>query len=252
MCLLIARVAGSAWLPSDEEFNNAWASNPHGFGVSWRSDQLWINKTLDKEAARIMLSSIPAGAPFIMHWRLATHGSKSLQNCHPWSIFKGQWVGAHNGILNHQKCIGDMTDSQSFMLGLSGHEPNMLGIEKAIDRLGYGKMAFLSQSGELRIANERDGNWRIDNEVWESNAGMDSKPWLMSYASSYRSEWDSYSKPYVPSKSKNIDKRWEPLVCEWCNKHAGLYKVYNELCCASCVDEVVEVMQEVEERNGQS
>jgi hypothetical protein len=204
-----------------------------------------------------MLSSIPAGAPFIMHWRLATHGSKSLENCHPWSIFKGQWVGAHNGILGQQKCIGDMTDSQSFMLGLTGTEPNMPGREKAIDRLGYGKMAFLSQSGELRIANERDGNWRIADEVWESNASMDSKPWMMPYSRSMNDEWDSYSKPYgfssgraSTSKSKEVDQRWAPLACEWCNKHAKLYKVYNELCCASCVEEVVDVMQEVEERGG--
>jgi hypothetical protein len=253
MCLLVARLSGSSWLPSSEEFNNAWSANPHGFGVSWKSDQLWINKTLDKESAQNMLRDIPDGSPFIMHWRMATHGSKSVENCHPWSILKGQWVGAHNGILTRQKCIADMTDSQSFMLGLTGTEPNVRGIEMAISRLGYGKMAFLSQLGEVRIANEKEGEWRIKGQVWESNSSMDSRPWrYCGVDDDNESYWPNYyGGSYKPRGSvfQKTTHRWKEVQCEWCNKHAALYKVYEELCCEECIDTVEEVMDKVEGDN---
>jgi hypothetical protein len=244
MCLLVARLAGSNWTPTDAEFNNAWDANPHGFGLSWKSDQLWINKTLDRNSARQMIKDVPDGAPMILHWRLATHGSKTLDNCHPWSIFKGQWVGAHNGVLSRQKCIGDMTDSQSFMLGLSGSEPRIHGIEKAIRQLGYGKMAFLSQQGEMRIANEHEGSWRIPKQVWQSNDGLDPR-WH-----SYAEDWADYRginrvgfSSWRPAKP--IDNRFKPLECEWCNKHAKLYRFQDDLCCADCVDTVIDCYAEL-------
>jgi glutamine amidotransferase len=238
MCLLVARKAGSNWLPSREEFDNAWDSNPHGFGASWKSDQLWINKSLDQEEAWKIIQEIPAGAPCIMHWRFATHGVRTVANCHPWAILGGKWVGAHNGVLSRQPLVDGMTDSQSFMLGLKGKEPRIKGIERAIDRLGTGKMAFISQSGEIRIANEQQGDWRVKGEVWESNNSLDSIPYWKS-ATYWPDERPSCSMHMSQFSSNHLRKsKYSRLRCGWCNHEATLYDVHGEACCWSCIEDV--------------
>ena len=45
----------------------------------------------------------------IIHFRLATHGSVSIKNCHPFRI--GDYWFAHNGVLPIRS-INDRTDSQ--------------------------------------------------------------------------------------------------------------------------------------------
>lgn len=238
MCLLVARKQGSSWTPTREEFDNAWSSNPHGFGASWKSDQLWINKSLDKEDAWRIICNIPAGAAAIYHWRMATHGEKTLENCHPWPIFKGQWCGAHNGVLSSQRIFGTMTDSQSFMMTLTGTEPRMHGIEKAISRLGYGKMAFISQQGEIRIANEHQGSWRIQNEVWQSNSGLDARPYISNwgwsdenYVGSYRPIGFHRGNTWKPKKHNYV-----AIKCEYCSARRDLFKVANSIACDDCVE----------------
>lgn len=162
-------------------------------------------KTLKKEEAWQVLQSLPKGAPAIIHWRLATHGSQTVANCHPFAFrlpSKELWIGAHNGILGMQPCIGDKTDSESFMLGLT--RLNIAEIEKRIGALGYGKMAFLSGKGVLLLANEAQGHWRVTGEVWQSNSGLDDR-WSM-YGG-----WQSSGRSWK-------GETWERLRCGWCHE----------------------------------
>lgn len=176
MCLLVVRPSNSNWLPSQKEFHNAWQSNPDGFGLAYvKRERVHVKKTLSEPEAWKAVQALPKGAPALMHWRYATHGSESLSNCHPFhlaNIRSAYWVGAHNGILSKQACLGDKTDSESYLLGLE--TVDKAEIERDVAKLGYGKIALLSNAGELVIANEGDGEWR--SGVWRSNSGMDDSP----------------------------------------------------------------------------
>lgn len=220
MCLLIAKLANSAWKPNATEQSNAWESNPHGFGAAWinRKGELVYQKTLRQRDVAGIIKSIPKHSPAILHWRLATHGDKTVSNCHPFPCFGGQWIGAHNGVLSRQTCFKGKTDSESFLMTLEGSEPNIDDIEQRIGALGYGKFAFLSNEGEIRIANEHDGAWRVEGEVWQSNAGMDLLPWF-----------DRYPSFGFGRRAQAIS-----VLCDYCHTHGPLWQVEDSLVCAAC------------------
>lgn len=221
MCLLIAKLANSTWIPSKEEQTNAWNSNPHGFGAAWinRKGELVYQKTLRQKDVAGIIRSIPKASPCLLHWRLATHGEKTVENCHPFPCFGGNWIGAHNGVLSRQVCIGDKTDSESFLMTLEGDSPDVEDIEQRVDVLGYGKLAFLSNMGEIRIANEDEGSWRIDGEVWQSNGGLDSVPWFEAYPRGF---------------GFGLRQTAVSLVCDYCHTHAPLWQVGSDLMCKNC------------------
>jgi Glutamine amidotransferases class-II len=246
MCLLVARIKDSSWLPSLEEQGNAWASNPHGFGIGWLAEDglLYTSKTLDSRDVPAMLERIPSGAPAIMHWRLATHGSKNVSNCHPWPCFNRRWVAAHNGVLSAQPCEAGLTDSQSFLNTLKGDGPNIPQVEKRIAKLGYGKFAFLSDKGRILIANESEGDWRVKGEVWQSNSALDSGFGCTGLRSKWMDDdWDKeYAAWWKPSKSvSGFAKKWdEPSVltklkCDWCMAESVKYSTdEGDMICGDC------------------
>lgn len=228
MCLLIARKSLSNWVPSVEEQTNAWSSNPHGFGAAWlsKSKNLVYQKTLKQSEVASIIKSIPKGSPCLLHWRMATHGLRTIDNCHPFPCFGNHWIGAHNGVLHQQVCIGTLTDSESFLREQTGTEPNIPELESKIDSLGYGKFAFLSNKGEIRIANEKDGEWRLEGEVWQSNSGLDSVPWY-SYGN-FQDSGFSFGR-----KAKGAPRA---VVCESCDRHLPLYMVGRDWVCEDCVE----------------
>jgi len=223
MCLLVTREVNSTWQPSSEEQFNAWSSNPHGFGAAWisRKGVLLYQKTMKQKDVAGIIKSIPKGSPCLLHWRMATHGVRNLANCHPWPCFGNNWVGAHYGVLRRQPLVDGLTDSESYLRGLDGTEPNIKQIEEDVDALGYGKLAFLSNKGEIRIAHEEDGSWRIKGEVWQSNGAMDSVPWH---------SWDHFG------SYNNLPRLAREMLCEGCETHAPLYRAGRDMLCQSCVE----------------
>lgn len=224
MCLLLTRNEFSKWIPSAEEQNNAWQSNPHGFGAAWlnKAGNLVFQKTMRQKEVGGIIRSIPKGSPCLLHWRMATHGIRTVENCHPFPCLGNHWVGAHNGVLSRQKCIGNLTDSESYLRELEGTEPNIEQVERDIMTLGYGKIAFLSNKGEIRIANEHEGSWRVPNEVWQSNSGLDSIPWA------------DYSFGFSYGRDKRNPAR--PIVCEGCEQHVPVFRAGRDFLCESCLE----------------
>lgn len=179
-----------------------------------------IYKTLDQAEAFETLQTLPAGAPALIHWRMATHGSRTKDNCHPFAFRtrkarKRLWVGAHNGVLTRQACLPDKTDSESFMVSLDRIHPRE--IEQRINSLGYGKMAFLSESGELVLCNAHQGSWRVADQVWQSNTSLD--PAKAFYGGLYGGYWDSEDgwRPAGATYGKRSG-RWTQATCEWCGE----------------------------------
>lgn len=163
------------------------STNPDGFGFAYFADRLIIKKEVDKnrmDAAMdkfIKIRKKFIDKPFLVHFRIATHGVVSYRCCHPFKINKNA-VFCHNGILRYDYGVDrNSLDSDTMMFNkniLQKIEKNCLnefikGNSKVLKDLleGYigtgNKMIFLNKDGNFTILNERLGIW--DNGVWYSN-----------------------------------------------------------------------------------
>jgi hypothetical protein len=227
MCLLVVRKNKSNWLPTENQFNNAWSINSDGFGIAYtHKNQIHISKTLIKEKALELIHSIPTGAPAILHWRMGTHGSVSLDNVHPFDLplisnERIAWVGAHNGVLSAQPVVKDLTDSESYFRTIK--RLSIKSIESDIARLGYGKMAFLSSQGQILLANEAQGKWR-STDVWQSNSNMDDASYC---GFGWRPHW---RKP----------RRLTALLCDGCGSPTVAWADGADMYCEGCADAIEE------------
>ena len=174
MCLALLKRPG-AYLP-DEYLRTAWQNNPDGAGYMFAdSGLLHVRRGFGKlkkflKAWKADMRNHPR-ANFIMHFRLATHGSKALANCHPMPI-NADLAFVHNGIFN----IHIPTDGDSDTKALADHiaqwpkgwlfdDASWQVLTKFCGR--NNKLIFLTANDEVRIVNELSGQW--SHGVWYSN-----------------------------------------------------------------------------------
>ena len=188
MCIAIAQPKGTRVLTIDE-LEKGWGTNPDGGGYAYIDEDNRIQAvySMDKDAFILQYlesyATYGASSPFMVHMRIATHGSVSLNNCHPFEVElsgEGDMYFMHNGIIdNMEKDIEgtDLTDTEGlakfvFPSMRDGwlDNPHMVDfIETFID---YSKLVFLTTSPNLSknlyILNDDNGVWSKDG-IWYSN-----------------------------------------------------------------------------------
>lgn len=90
MCVIIY-VPKGVELPSKDELRAAYNRNHDGCGFVSKSDHY---RSLNFESFLKRLLKRKIDEDVIIHFRLATHGSVSIKNCHPFRI--GDYWFAHN------------------------------------------------------------------------------------------------------------------------------------------------------------
>lgn len=149
MCVIIIKAAGQQ-LPTDNELRQAHNRNPHGCGFVSKSHHY---KGMNFETFLKHLHEVPTGEACIIHFRLATHGSKCKANCHPFN--RGKIWFAHNGILSI-KPEGDMTDSETAFQNIIYPAIQKYGfkssyVTRVVNRIiGYSKFAMMDEKGNVR------------------------------------------------------------------------------------------------------
>lgn len=108
MCIIIAK-RPSAQHPTDEVIDECWKRNPHGAGYAFANADggVTVRKGfMTLEALKASLEEVRSvnGSWYIIHFRIATHGSKGPENTHPFWVTNGKVAMAHNGMLP----IGDL------------------------------------------------------------------------------------------------------------------------------------------------
>lgn len=151
-------------------------------------------------------------SPFLIHFRIATHGTVDTFNCHPFFINKNLTF-IHNGIISGIGTDKLMSDTQLFNEKILKKLPKdfykkeeyKLLIEKFI--VGS-KLITLDINGDVAIFNESSGHWK--DGVWFSNNSY-------SYAKTvyYMQKWPSSDKWYPPEKKK--ETTLEFYYCDGCN-----------------------------------
>lgn len=128
MCVIIVCPKGVE-LPSKKILEQAKYINRHGYGFVSESDYF---RSMDFNEFYRRLKKVDKEENVIIHLRYATHGSKKLENCHP--FYNDGLYFAHNGILDIEP-IGDMTDSETAFRTC---------IKDAVEKYGYGSREFFS------------------------------------------------------------------------------------------------------------
>jgi predicted glutamine amidotransferase len=170
---------------------NCYDNNKDGAGLAWADeDGLHVKKGYFdwNELWKDMRELRPY--PTLLHCRLATHGSVSVDNCHPFLLSNGV-AAAHNGIIHTELLAKDMTDSESFVIKhiepwtwdeLRSDRVTSL-LEAAVGATNI--IAMLSGDGQILLLNGEHGEDFED--VWFSND---------SYLRDYRSyAWKNYHAP---------------------------------------------------------
>ena len=182
MCIAIYQPQGL--ILDDETLKRCHLNNPDGCGMAYiREDngKIEIYKSLKfkKWLKRYhQMTQQNPESPFLIHFRIKTHGVVSTDNCHPFKIDKDH-VFIHNGMIT--KCApkerdGAISDTRLFNQMILQSLPNGWFDNDAIKNLiepwiGNSKLAILKRDGSINIINEEKGNWH--EGVWFSNTSYE-------------------------------------------------------------------------------
>jgi len=195
MCVIVYK-------PRDVEIDmkvlyECWESNSDGAGLMFAEDgKLKVAKgfmkwrSLKRYIKKTGINRLNA-LPICFHFRIATHGTVTERNCHPFSVDENMAM-AHNGVISGMsKYIDedeDVSDSEMFLRRYVRdafsilHIKNMQKGEPINDLfasfIGANKLLFMDNDGEVAIVNETQGSWPkagLGEGMWFSNTHW--KPW---------------------------------------------------------------------------
>jgi hypothetical protein len=242
MCLLMVAQAGAT--PKDSYLRCACHNNPDGFGYAIHAgDRIVTGRGMNwgsvVDEYYETLERYPDSWS-MFHARLATHGSETKSNCHPFRVGGNEkLILAHNGILPltlpkretrsdtryfAEVVLPRWSKKEGHISGILDNPENFKQLEKWASG---NKLAIFSTFKKLSkpvyIVNESLGTW--DDGIWWSNS---------SHKDMYR--W-VYSEKPVDSKEEEVvyNYEWNCYICEAAIDDNALdYGRCNS--CNSCLD----------------
>ncbi len=238
MCLLVMQEQNTNI--DQDTLKSAYDSNPDGVGYSYTNN----NKITTKKFRRYNkflnsylkdIREYGSSSPFLLHFRLATHGlNEGTYNVHPFKVKKGM-VFAHNGIINEVDYDKKLSDTQVFNRDILKNLKKSFLSDAILLKLiagfiGSSKLAFLNSDGSFKIINEKLGTW--EKGVWFSNKNHEKRSFYpTTYSYKYPEDKISYGEldndfayDYLESNKISEKKDFvgikssykEELICGWC------------------------------------
>ncbi len=166
MCLIIHRPIGVE-IP-ESILSSGMRANPDGWGIVAGR---YSSKGLD--ASRFWDAYDASGdAELFIHFRFATHGSISLDNCHPFKILRGRYHVLHNGIIDIPIVDKARSDTwhyaHSVLAPALKSDPSLFSdpafSNEVARQIGASKLVIVRNDGESVIVNramgaDHDGLW---------------------------------------------------------------------------------------------
>ena len=221
MCIIITKERNAKPLP-EEIFDIIWTNNPDGGGILYNNGKETIlKKGLMKreEFLKAAKEVNKKGISYIMHTRIATHGSVKPENTHP---FVSRYLGfAHNGTFNVEP-FPDKTDSETFFMAAIGNkkykwcEENKFLLDMATNGCRCAIMDL--ETGKIMHLCEED--WKMDKKYkgyrFSNTSYMQVTRYLYSSktGTSYMGKsYGSYGRDYCSPYDKSYE--WEDDLDDW-------------------------------------
>ncbi len=240
MCLLVLQKENTSL--TLEELNNANDANPDGIGYAYVNDGKLITRKFRKYKKFLNgysrdIKMYSQSSPFLLHFRLATHGVNSgVENVHPFKV-RENLIFAHNGVIYDVSESKIYSDTQMLNFEIlqkldKGFLKN-LGIIKLLSEFVSGsKLVFLNDKKEFNIINEHSGHWNENKTIWFSNSGYKKRE-IYSYGGYSYNRKGTWFNPYKATQiTKPVETTGSVLTiaegiddempqCEWCGMESG-------------------------------
>lgn len=161
-----------------EALANAYRSNPDGTGLAWfntKANQwsVWRSVSASWKQCRKRIAALDACenvSRMVLHFRFATHGGASLENCHPFQVAENS-LFFHNGIFSGiDTDKDDKSDSRQVaeaMAKLVASGSKIRDAWRPIKLLaGSNRLLLTLPSGKVAYA----GQWSVRDDGCYSNA----------------------------------------------------------------------------------
>lgn len=178
--------------------------NGDGFGISWFNYEtgLWeVWRSMRSHRLDAAVDKIPQDVPLVIHQRFATHGSKTMVNCHPFEVGETGAFLFHNGTIKGTRADyypttknskhEDISDTRAYiedelapMLGAIGAHLLLDGrMKESIGSRIRGSVLAVTLPGDPApvLVNEHLGDW--EDGLYYSNTY--SRPYTSKYDDAY-------------------------------------------------------------------
>ena len=229
MCLLTF-MPGDV-MPDMSRFKEAAVNNPDGFGFAILEKKGFIkahSMNFNELANQFVDARDKHKGPAIFHFRWATHGSETVDNCHPFLLGEDPTsVVGHNGILNVKIPTNDKrSDTKIFAEDIM---PAVGGITSLDDEkyfttmekwAGGNKLVFLTHNDDAKyswyILNSHLGDW--DKDMWWSNTSYNKYTYVLPkvYQATHTIWDDDYGYEYG---RVNDDYKWDYETRRYISMH---------------------------------
>lgn len=244
MCMLC--VVPPNVIPSKSKLENSALNNPHGFGFAImipKENRIHRERTMDADSSINRFLEMRRKYPesyAMWHARYATHGSTTIDNCHPFKVGKDNltYLG-HNGILPVDEPVGDRrSDTRIFaedlLPAIGGvtalDNPQVLNLLE--DFTSGSKVCILTLNPKAKkpvyLLHEDKGK-TDETGVWWSN---DSCYLSSSYSSGYLKPLGSYTF----ADADDEEYGFTCAVCSHANSADDFFEFGHCTMCGSCVD----------------
>lgn len=233
MCLIaVVPVASDRQKVSNKWLEDVFVTNPDGFGFMYTENGKAIAaRSVGKlkefrKTWRWMESNVEG--EFACHLRMRTHGTKGVENAHPYPVDTEDFDNAsaylmHNGVLRTGN-EGDRTKSDTwhyisrYLRGVNAAAGELLWGEPSFLRLlgeaiGNNRFVVLGPKGTMHIVNREqgltwNGMWLSNTYAWDAE-GFGAVPRKKAVKTSLLDEWDwtSYRRGQTPSATTPLAPR---------------------------------------------
>ena len=241
MCMLC--VIPPNVIPSREKLENSALNNPDGFGfaiVIPSENRIHVERTMNADASISrfleMREKYPQGYA-TWHARYATHGSLTVDNCHPFQVGVGntQTYLAHNGVLPVIEPVGDKrSDTRIFAEDIL---PAIGGVTALDNEQVWNILEDFTTSSKVVILTvdpraKHQCYLLHENKGWKDDSGV----WWSNQSCYLTTPMSGFASPYSYGLKDDKSEKW--VDCETCESFFEASQMIDGYCrqCGTCID----------------